>query len=45
MIRTKMIGVMLLALLSRAKNRQRDDGEKDTEQWTRNGEPEGNVPA
>jgi hypothetical protein len=34
MIKTKMIGVMLMALLSGAKNRQGDDGEQDTEQGT-----------
>jgi hypothetical protein len=45
MIKTKMIGVMLMALLSGAKNRQGEDGEQDTEQWAGDGEPEGNVPA
>ena len=45
MIKTKMIGVMLMALLSGAKNRQGDDGEQDTEEWAGDGEPEGNVPA
>ncbi len=41
----KMIGVMLMALPSGAKNRQGEDGKKDTEQWAGDGEPEGNVPA
>jgi hypothetical protein len=45
MIKTKMIGVMLMALVSGAKNRQGEDGEQDTEQWAGDGEPEGNVPA
>jgi hypothetical protein len=44
MIKTKMIGVMLMALLSGAKNRQGEDGEQDTEQWAGDGEPERNVP-
>jgi len=45
MIKTKMIGVMLMALLSGAKNRQGEDGEQDAEKRTRDGEPEGNIPA
>jgi len=45
MIKTKMIGVMLMALLSGAKNRQGEDGEQDTEQWAGDGEPERDVPA
>jgi hypothetical protein len=45
MIKMKMIGVMLMALPSGAKNRQGEDGKKDTEQWAGDGEPEGNVPA
>jgi len=34
MIKTKMIGVMLMALLSWTKNRQGDDGEQNAEQGT-----------
>ncbi len=34
MIKTKMIGVMLMALLSGAKNRQDNDGEQNAEQGT-----------
>jgi len=44
MIKTKMIGVMLMALLSGAKNRQGEDGEQNTQQRTRDGKPERNVP-
>jgi len=45
MIKTKMIGVMLMALLSGAEDRQSEHGEQNTNQRTRDGEPEGNVPA
>jgi hypothetical protein len=34
MIKTKMIGVMLMALLSGAKNRQGNDGEQNAEHGT-----------
>jgi len=45
MIKTKMIGVMLMASSVSGKDHQDKNGEEDTQQWTRDGEPEGDVPA
>ena len=44
MIKTKMIGVMLMASSVSGKDHQDENGEEDTQQWTRDGEPEGDVP-
>jgi len=41
----KMIGVMLMACSSATKNRSGKKGEQNTNQWTRDGKPEGNAPA
>jgi hypothetical protein len=45
MIKTKMIGVMLMASSVSGKDHQDENGEEDTQQWTRDAEPEGDVPA
>jgi hypothetical protein len=45
MIKMKMIGVMLMALPSGAKNRQGEDGEQNPEQRACDGEPERDIPA
>jgi len=44
-IRAKTIEIMLMACSSGAENHQGEDGEQDTEKRTRDGEPEGNIPA